>query len=261
MWHRFLLLFESWGKAHPRDVAARFGHSTIKNYWGRRIFSRDDSSDSTACITTAYCGLPVVLTASGPTEYRRQERRIPGTELSPQAQANALIDLVLHIYAPLPAFSLGLFARMLRYAAPQLHRELRVSMAKARRSLPHCKIGDSVWYLPKEDVVTAFSTDIPERASLLAPFDPVVWDRLRFEKFWGWTYRFEAYVPAASRKFGYYALPLLWRDQVIGWCNLKVVQGDLLHEFEYLAGGAPKGQIYKRALDAELERMRKFLRL
>ena len=49
---------------------------------------------------------------------------------------------------------------------------------------------------------------------LLAPFDPIVWDRRRFELLWGWPYRFEAYTPVAKRKLGYYALPLLWRDRV-----------------------------------------------
>ena len=57
---------------------------------------------------------------------------------------------------------------------------------------------------------------------LLTPFDPVVWDRARFELLWGWVYRFEAYTPAPKRKLGYYALPLLWRDRVIGWGNLSV---------------------------------------
>ena len=62
---------------------------------------------------------------------------------------------------------------------------------------------------------------------LLAPFDPVVWDRRRFEILWGWAYRFEAYTPQVRRTFGYYALPLLWRDRVIGWGNLTVRQGVL----------------------------------
>ena len=59
-----------------------------------------------------------------------------------------------------------------------------------------------------------------ERVRFLAPFDPVVWDRRRFELFWGWAYRFEAYTPVRKRKLGYYALPLLWRDEVLGWANL-----------------------------------------
>ncbi len=65
---------------------------------------------------------------------------------------------------------------------------------------------------------------------LLAPFDPVVWDRRRFELLWGWAYRFEAYTPAPKRIRGYYAMPLLWRDQVIGWGNLAVQDGALQTE-------------------------------
>ncbi|XXT00609.1 crosslink repair DNA glycosylase YcaQ family protein [Sorangium sp. So ce363] len=51
-----------------------------------------------------------------------------------------------------------------------------------------------------------------EAVRLLAPFDPVVWDRRRFELLWGWAYRFEAYVPAPNRKLRYYALPRPWGE-------------------------------------------------
>ena len=75
---------------------------------------------------------------------------------------------------------------------------------------------------------------------LLAPFDPVVWDRRRFEILWGWAYRFEAYTPAAQRTLGYYALPLLWRDRVIGWGNLTVRDGTLHADIGYVSS-APRG--------------------
>jgi len=95
---------------------------------------------------------------------------------------------------------------------------------------------------------------------LLAPFDPVVWDRRRFELFWGWAYRFEAYSPAPKRVRGYYALPLLWRDAVIGWGNLSVdAKGALSADLGYVAGRAPREAAFKRELEAELERMRVFL--
>ena len=100
----------------------------------------------------------------------------------------------------------------------------------------------------------------PSRVRLLAPFDPVVWDRKRFELLWGWPYRFEAYTPAAKRVRGHYALPLLWRDAVIGWANLKVVNGRLQHELGYI-GQPPQEPAFTRALDAELESMAGFLRL
>ena len=94
---------------------------------------------------------------------------------------------------------------------------------------------------------------------LLAPFDPVVWDRRRFEMLWGWAYRFEAYTPAPKRKLGYYALPLLWRDRVIGWANLAVKNGTLQSEIGYVDGRPPRERAFKRELEAELARMEAFL--
>jgi hypothetical protein len=95
---------------------------------------------------------------------------------------------------------------------------------------------------------------------LLAPFDPVVWDRRRFEQFWGWAYRFEAYLPAAKRQRGYYALPLLWRDRVIGWGNLSMTKERLVAEVGYIKGVPPKDRLFRRELDAELDRLANFLR-
>jgi uncharacterized protein YcaQ len=94
----------------------------------------------------------------------------------------------------------------------------------------------------------------------LAPFDPLVWDRRRFEHLWGWAYRFEAYTPAAKRVRGYYALPLLWHEQVIGWGNVSVVGGQMQTELGYAAGKPPPGAAFSAALDDELQRMATFLR-
>jgi hypothetical protein len=91
-----------------------------------------------------------------------------------------------------------------------------------------------------------------------APFDPLVRDRHRFELLWDWEYRFEAYTPSAKRKLGYYALPLLWRDQVIGWGNLSVKNGELKCDFGYVKS-APRERVFKRELEAELNRVRTFL--
>ena len=81
------------------------------------------------------------------------------------------------------------------------------------------------WYWPAGEHPARAATRRDDAVRLLAPFDPVVWDRRRFELFWGWPYRFEAYTPAPKRKLGYYALPLLWRDRVIGWANVSVRNG------------------------------------
>jgi uncharacterized protein YcaQ len=94
---------------------------------------------------------------------------------------------------------------------------------------------------------------------MLSPFDPVVWDRRRFELLWGWAYRFEAYTPVPKRKLGYYALPLLWRDRVIGWANVSVPRGELRAELGFVESWRPSDRGFKRELERELDRMRRFL--
>ena len=105
------------------------------------------------------------------------------------------------------------------------------------------------------------AADPDDAVRLLAPFDPIVWDRARFETFWGWAYRFEAYTPAPKRKLGYYALPLLWRDRVIGWANVSVNGGGLDARVDYVEPARTREPAFTRELDLELDRMRQFLGL
>ncbi len=101
----------------------------------------------------------------------------------------------------------------------------------------------------------------PPTVRLLAPFDPIVWDRVRFEHFWGWPYRFEAYVPAKKRLRGYYALPLLWGTNVIGWANARVAAQRTLEIDVGFATSRPRERAFTRELDAEIARLEAFLDL
>jgi len=173
------------------------------------------------------------------------------------ARLDALVDAAVQIYAPLPLARLTYLVRRLRYAAPQWNSELKQALMRAKERLASASVNGVDWYWPSGEEPQSF--DAPEGVRLLAPFDPIVWDRDRLELLWNWVYRFEAYTPAAKRKLGYYALPMLWRDRVIGWGNLSVIEGTLNAELGYIEGRAPRERSFQRELDAELDRIRLFL--
>jgi uncharacterized protein YcaQ len=149
--------------------------------------------------------------------------------------------------------------RRLRYGAPQLRRGLDAALDRARQRLAHARIDGAEWYWPADERPEVIGDALDDEARLLAPFDPIVWDRARFERLWGWAYRFEAYTPVARRRLGYYALPLVVGDAVIGWANVAANGRGLATQFGYVRGGAPRSRAFRAALQREVERMRIFL--
>lgn len=241
------------GTVHPRDVDKQFSHGKVTNYWG-------GSSNATTHLMDKmhYQGLlRVVRRDNGIRVYAAHEHP-PGAvdEDMCRERIDALVDIAVRIYAPLPARSLSMVVRRLRYAAPQWTVKLTKALHRAKERLAHARVDGVDWFWPAE----ASFQEAPGSVRLLAPFDPVVWDRTRFELLWGWVYRFEAYTPQAKRKLGYYAMPLLWRDRVIGWGNLSLKNGELISEIGYV-GSPPQDREFKEGLQQELERMRVFLGL
>jgi uncharacterized protein YcaQ len=251
------------GTAHPREVDAHFSHGRVTNWFG------GTSNASTQLLNQMhYRGLlRVVRRDSGVRVYAAREpasAQILGTlqaaDMAAAAKMDALVDVIVHKYAPLPASTLGSLVYFLRYGAPQWTKDRSTALARAKQRLGHARVDGVDWYWPAAENPQSRRWRPDEAVRLLTPFDPVVWDRRRFEIFWNWAYRFEAYTPAPKRKLGYYALPLLWHERVIGWGNLTVAAGRLNADFGYTDGRAPRSAAFRAGLDHELNRLRAFLK-
>jgi uncharacterized protein YcaQ len=244
------------GTVHPREVSDYFAHGTVTNYWG-------GSSSATTHLLDAMHYRGLLRVARREAGIRLYAAHAPADRIvdpaARRARLDALVDVVVHKYAPLPAASLAVLVRRLRFAVPQWAGELGRALVRAKNRLAHTRVDGADWYWPAGESPL---DDAPvSGVRLLAPFDPVVWDRHRFELLWNWPYRFEAYTPVSRRQYGYYALPLLWCDEVIGWANLKAERGRLMPLLGYVSGRPPRDRGFSPALQDELHRVGQFLQL
>jgi len=91
--------------------------------------------------------------------------------------------------------------------------------------------------------------------ALLSPFDPVVWFRPRAERLFGFHYRIEIYVPEPDRVYGYYVLPFLVDDEIVGRVDLKSDRASrvLLARGVYAEPGVDKDRVAAQMADALAE--------
>jgi uncharacterized protein YcaQ len=229
-------------EAHPDEVERAFQHGRVKNPWG-------GTSRATTSLLDAMHHRGLVRVARRENGVRVfAPSKLEPSELSDDERAERLLELAVKLYAPVHGSGLKTLVRFLRAGARDLLPALRRA---AKKLAPTARVDGLDWFgpIPKAEA--------PDDVRFLAPFDPLVWDRQRFEFLWGWAYRFEAYTPVHQRKRGYYALPLAWREQIIGWANVTTADHLTLG---FVSGRPPREPAFVRALEEEVSRLRTFLR-
>jgi uncharacterized protein len=238
------------GPTHPADLEQRFGRERAVNGWGG--FSK---ATTRALQSLHYHGLlRVVGRRDGVRMYEATASQID--PLPPGERARRIALLAISILAPLGDAGLAATFGLLSRGAPGLGGwRQTVAALLVSGELESGEIDGERYYWPAGGIARRGS---PQVVRLLAPFDPIVWERRRFEHLWGWDYRFEAYTKPEQRRFGYYAMPLLWGYDIIGWANVGLVAGRMEAKLGFI-GTRPRDPEFRRALDAELTAMESFL--
>lgn len=243
------------GTVHPNELATRLGPKRVLNAWG------GFSKESTAALDRLhYRGyLRVAKRENGIRIYERSKIQIESME--PEERLLALTKAFTDILGPVPERTLNAaMSSIQRRTFSQMKTKLTLTENLVSRGELIKQIVGGITYLskPEKGFLDGMTKEARKQVRFLAPFDPLVWDRQRFEHLWGWRYRFEAYTPKAKRVRGYYAMPMLWIDRIIGWANVSMVNGHIDFELGFV-DKRPKGKDFSSELDLEISRMKAFL--
>ena len=120
----------------------------------------------------------------------------------------------------------------------------------------------TVFYVLREDVPllekAMNSTDTSHRCEFLAPLDPLLWDRALIEKIFDYQYTWEIYTPREKRKYGYYVLPVLYGERLVGRIEPVIVNGELVVKGIWLEPGVRKTRKLNQAINVRLKRFARF---
>ena len=244
--------FERHGPMHSRTLESHVGGERIQNYWGGFSRSAKLAMESLHDIGV----LRVARRENGIRIYEVADRF--DQPLTKEARFQEIIVATLSAMgATTRRFlmsELSHFDHLVK--GPDMRRKCLQELISANRI--RIDLVDSVEYVSLDRKGCADRKSDVVR--ILAPFDPIVRDRARFKHLWNWTYRFEAYTPKARRKLGYYAMPVLWREHIVGWTNAKMEGHRLRACFGY-AIKRPDEKAYRDAAELEVVRLAKFLGL
>jgi uncharacterized protein YcaQ len=118
------------------------------------------------------------------------------------------------------------------------------------------------WYVHAEDVALLDRIEAGEwrpRTTLLSPFDNLIRDRERTRLMFGFDYSIEIYVPAAKRKFGYYVLPILHGDQLVGRLDPQVDRKQRILTLRGVYAEEGSGRASGRSIAEAISRLAQFV--
>ena len=103
----------------------------------------------------------------------------------------------------------------------------------------------------------------PSAAALLSPFDNLLWDRGFLRRVFGFDHVMEIFKRPPERVYGYYVLPFLWRDRIVGRVDLKSErsEGTLVAKAVHFEPGVRRSGALDDALDRALDRLRRTIGL
>lgn len=249
--NKVLEIVRAGGPMHPKQLEAHLGRKRVINAWGG--YSKETTR---ALEDLHYRGLlRIARRENGIRIFEAVSAVFDATP--PIERLRKLTILVANILAPSPEKTLR--ATLGRFRHSESSRRVLDDLVR-EGEFERIEVDGMAYIRPAAQTSAGGKAgdDAPPQVRFLAPFDPLVWDRVRFEHFWNWSYRFEAYTPPAKRIRGYYAMPLLWRDAVIGWANARLIEGKLDLDIGF-AERRPREKEFRLELDKEVARFEAFL--
>ena len=119
--------------------------------------------------------------------------------------------------------------------------------------------GGKVEHWAEPGALDAIPDPAQEMVHLLSPFDPLIIQRKRLKLFFDYEHRFEAYVPKEKRLMGYFALPVLFGDEIVAAIDLKAdreKQALRVQQWTWVGDGSAAS--HKARIEEELHRFERF---
>lgn len=197
--------------------------------------------------------------------YDLSERVIPAEHFEMQVDHDVFVDFACRqALLRLGTATTGEIARFFDLLRPH---EVEAWLATNRNELVELSVAQHGLEAPRRAVCLPETFDqlrdlrpIPDRLRILSPFDPLVRDRARAHRLFGFHFRIEVFVPEPKRRYGYYVFPVLRRDEFIGRIDIKQERdrGVLAVRAFWPEQGMRLSKTLRAKLEVELDRVRRF---